>query len=96
MLTYVSQYITQLWWHNIIILRIQKSVYFNPSIGVEVGIEEVNFGVRESFGSIEICAAIMTPGDCTVAFPFSLIFNTSDESAGVQNQIHVLNVYFIC
>ena len=71
-------------------------MYFNLSIGVEVGIEEVYFGVREGVGSIEICAAIITPGDCTVAFPFSLIFNTSDESAGVQNQIHVLSVYFLC
>lgn len=55
-------------------------VYY--SAGITVGLEKVHYEYRENVGSVKVCAAIITPGDCTVAFPFMLVFNTSDDSAG--------------
>ena len=49
-----------------------------------VGLEETHYVDTESIGSILVCAAILAPRNCSIAFPFTLIFSTSDDSAGTD------------
>ena len=53
------------------------------STGVAVGFEQQFYGNVESSGSVRVCAAILNPGGCTVAFPFTVILNTFENTAGI-------------
>ena len=57
-----------------------------------VGIEKPDYQVKENAGSIQVCAVIRDPRDtnCPVDFSISVIFVTTDGSAGTANiTIHV-------
>ena len=56
------------------------------SAGIVVGLKEPSGGL-ESVGTVEVCAAIFSPGgDCTVDLDFELSLRTLNDSAG---NIHV-------
>ena len=53
------------------------------STGVAVGFEQQFHGNMESSGSVRVCAAILTPRGCRVAFPFTVILSTIEITAGI-------------
>ena len=54
-----------------------------------VGLEEVRYAALENVGTIEVCAAIISPsGNCNVSFTFILYFNTIDDSARMYTTHH--------
>ena len=56
---------------------------------VVVGLEEVRYGDLENVGTIEVCAAIISPsGNCSVSFTFFLYFDTIDNSARMYTTHH--------
>ena len=57
------------------------------SVGIVVGLLKEQSSGRESIGTIEVCAAIISPGgDCSVDLDFELHLRTVNDSAG---NIHV-------
>ena len=59
---------------------------------VTVGIEKTDYQVKEDASSIQVCAVVRNPRDanCPVDFSISVIFSTTDGSAGTDNiTIHV-------
>ena len=56
---------------------------YSFSTAIAVGFEQQFYGNVESAGSVRVCAAILTPRGCTVAFPFAVILNTFENTAGI-------------
>ena len=56
---------------------------YSFSTAIAVGFEEQFYGNVESGGSVRVCAAILNPGGCTVVFPFTVILNTFENTAGI-------------
>ena len=56
---------------------------YSFSTAIAVGFEEQFYGNVESGGSVRVCAAILNPGGCAVAFPFTVILNTFENTAGI-------------
>ena len=48
-----------------------------------MGLESTFYQVNESAGFVEVCAAISPVSDCPVAAPFSILFTTLDDTAGI-------------
>ena len=52
-----------------------------------VGLKAISADILESVGSVEVCAAVLSPGsDCTIDLAFNIHFRTVNDSAGTIHQ----------
>ena len=55
-----------------------------PVTDAVVGLEETYYNVSEGVGVVEVCAIVYEPvGACPIAFPFTVLLSTIDDTAGV-------------
>ena len=48
-----------------------------------MGLKGISTDILESVGSVEVCAAVLSPGgDCTIDLSFNIHFSTVNDSAG--------------
>ena len=51
-----------------------------------MGLERTIYSVSESVGAVDVCTTVSQPAssvDCPIAFPFTIDFFTTDDSAGI-------------
>ena len=55
-----------------------------------MGLERTFYSVSESDGSVDVCTTVFQPNssvDCPIAFPFTIDFFTTDDSAGIYVEL---------
>ena len=75
------------------------NLHISQFSAVTVGIEKPDYQVAEEAGSIQVCAVIRDPRDtsCPVNFSISVIFLTTDGSAGRANiTIYTFDGMYVC
>ena len=65
----------------------------------DIRLEMLNYEIDEDDGPVELCVEIVSPDiTCPVAFPFDLVFITSDITAGMTHYhivLSLINIYLL-